>query len=194
MHTFQVTVGVSNRHLHLSEDHIRELFGEGYCLTNKKDLSQPGQFACEETVTLVGPKGSIERVRILGPARQESQVELSFTDAIKLGLNVPVRDSGNLENTPGIEIRNGDKNIRLDRGAIAAMRHIHATEEEALKFGLEDKDIVKVVVNGSRGGEFHNVLVRVKPTYALDFHIDTDEANALGIKNGDLVTVVVEDR
>lgn len=194
MSMFQVSVGVSNRHLHLSVHDIEALFGKGYSLTNKKDLSQPGQFACEETVTLIGPKGSIAGVRILGPARNESQVELALTDAIKLGLKVPVRDSGNLQDTPGLEIANGDKKIRLDRGAIAAMRHIHVTEEDALKYGLKDKELVKVAVDGPRGGEFHNVLIRVKSTFALDFHIDTDEANAFGIKNGDTATVIVNER
>lgn len=194
MSMFQVSVGVSNRHLHLSVHDIEALFGEGYSLTNKKDLSQPGQFACEETVTLIGPKGSIPGVRILGPARKESQVELALTDAIKLGLKVPVRDSGNLQDTPGLEIANGDKKIRLDRGAIAAMRHVHMTEEDALKYGLKDKELVKVAVNGPRGGEFHNVLIRVKSTFALDFHLDTDEANAFGIKNGDTATVIVNER
>lgn len=193
MRTFQVPVGVSNRHLHLSVSDIEQLFGAGYTLTNKKDLSQPGQFACEETVTLVGPKGTMPGVRILGPARDESQVELAFTDAIKLGLNVPVRDSGNLENTPGIEIVNGDKKITLDRGAIAALRHIHASEEDAAKYGLKDKDMVKVMIDGPRGGVFNNVLVRVKSTFAWDCHIDTDEANAFGIKNGDMATVLIED-
>ncbi|MGI6450349.1 MAG: phosphate propanoyltransferase [Desulfitobacteriia bacterium] len=192
MRTFQVPVGVSNRHLHLSAEDIQALFGEGYTLKNKKDLSQPGQFACEETVTLVGPKGSIEGVRILGPARKESQVELALTDAFKLGIKIPVRDSGNLEDTPGIEIVNGERKISLKRGAIAAMRHLHMTEVQAQQYGLKDKDIVKVVFNGSRGGEFHNVLVRVNVNYALDFHIDTDEANAFGLGNGDTATVIID--
>lgn len=192
MSTFQIQVGVSNRHLHLSEKDIKLLFGEGHSLTVKKDLSQPGQFASEETVTLIGPKGSIEGVRILGPARGESQVELAFTDAIKLGLKVSVRDSGNIENTPGIEISAGDKSIRLDRGVIIAMRHIHASDENAKQYGIKDKDIVKVLVNGPRGGVYHNVLVRVSPSYTLDFHIDTDEANAFGLRNGDMATVLLE--
>lgn len=193
MSTFQVPAGVSNRHIHLSVNDIEALFGKGYNLTNKKDLSQPGQFACEETVTLIGPKGTIPGVRILGPARPETQVELAMTDAIKLGIKVPIRDSGNLDDTPGIEIANGDKKVSVNRGAIAAMRHIHATPEDAEKYGLKDKGFVKVVFNGPRGGEFHNVLVRVKSSFALDLHIDTDEANAFGISNGEMATVVVED-
>jgi putative phosphotransacetylase len=193
MRTFQTPIGVSCRHIHLSEEHIEALFGEGYRLTKKKDLSQPGQYACEETVTLVGPTGDIPRVRILGPARSESQVELAFTDAFKLGLQTPVRDSGNLEESPGLEVQVGNKKITLDRGAIVALRHLHLSEEQAATYGLKDKDIVKVLVDGCRGGVFHNVLVRVKPNYTLDFHIDTDEANAFGAKTGDWATVIIED-
>ena len=193
MRTFQTPIGVSCRHIHLSEEHIEALFGEGYRLTKKKDLSQPGQYACEETVTLVGPKGDIPQVRILGPARSESQVELAFTDAFKLGLQTPVRDSGNLEESPGLEVQVGNKKITLDRGAIVALRHLHLSEEQAATYGLKDKDIVKVLVDGCRGGVFHNVLVRVKPNYTLDFHIDTDEANAFGAKTGDWATVIIED-
>lgn len=193
MRTFQISVGISNRHIHLSEKHISDLFGEGMGLTKKKDLSQPGQFASEQTVTLVGPKGSIAGVRILGPARKESQVELSLTDAIKLGLKVPVRDSGNIEDTPGVEIISGEKKIVLGRGVIAGMRHIHASEEDAKIYAIKDKEIVKVRIDGSRGGIFHNVLIRVDATYSLDFHIDTDEANAFGINNGDFATVILDE-
>lgn len=191
MRTFPVSVGISNRHLHLSQAIINELFGD-QGLTKKKDLSQPGQYACEETVTLIGPKGRIEGVRILGPARAEAQVEVSFTDAIRLGLTLPVRDSGSLEGTPGISISAGDKIITLDRGVIAAKRHIHLSEEEAALYGLKDKDIVKVRADTPRGGIFHDVLVRVNPNFSMDFHIDTDEANAFGLKNGDIVTVILD--
>lgn len=191
MRTFPVSVGISNRHLHLSRATIQELFGnEG--LTKKKDLSQPGQYACEETVTLIGPKGRIEGVRILGPARSDTQVEISFTDAIRLGLTLPVRDSGSIEDTPGISILAGNKTIALDRGVIAAKRHIHVSEEEAALYGLKDKDIVKVRADTARGGVFHDVLVRVNSNFSLDFHIDTDEANAFGLKNGDIVTVILD--
>ncbi|AFV02487.1 Ethanolamine utilization protein PduL [Dehalobacter sp. UNSWDHB] len=193
MRTFSVPVGISNRHLHLSEEHINQLFGENSTLTKKKDLSQPGQFAAEETVTLIGPKGKLEGVRVLGPARDETQIELAVTDAIKMGLNISARDSGNTEGTPGIDISAGDKKVSLERGVIAAMRHIHASEDDALQYGIKDKDMVKVLFEGPRGGILHNVLVRVKSTYALDLHIDTDEANALGLKNGDTGTVIIED-
>lgn len=192
MRTFQAPVGVSNRHLHLSKKDIEALFGEGYSLTKKKDLSQPGQFACEETVTLVGPKGSLEGVRILGPAREASQVELAITDAIKLGVQAPVRDSGNHEGTQGIDILANGRKISLVSGVIIAMRHLHMSNEDAERYGVKDKDIVKVKVDGPRGGIFHNVLVRVKSAFVLDFHVDTDEANAFGLKNGDVVTVIID--
>lgn len=193
MRTFMVPVGISNRHLHLSEAHIKELFGENATLTVKKDLSQPGQFAAEETVTLVGSKGTLPGIRVLGPARKETQIELSFTDAIKLGIGVEARESGSLEGTSGVDITSGDKKVHLEKGVIAAKRHIHASEDDARKYGLKDKDIVKVMFEGPRGGVLHNVIVRVSSTYAWDFHIDTDEANALGLKNGDIGTVIIAD-
>ncbi|UWG96103.1 phosphate propanoyltransferase [Dehalobacter sp. DCM] len=193
MRTCTVPVGISNRHLHLSEAHIQELYGENAALTFKKALSQPGQYASEETVTLVGPKGTLAGVRVLGPARKETQIELALTDAIKLGVTVETRESGKLDETPGIDLINGDRKVHLDYGVIAAKRHIHASEEDAKKYGLKDKDIVKVMFEGPRGGVLHNVIVRVSSTYAWDFHIDTDEANALGLKNGDTGTVIIED-
>jgi len=193
MKTCEITVGVSNRHLHLSEKDIEALFGPGYVLQRKKDLSQPGQYACEETVTLIGPKGKLDGVRILGPARSETQVELALTDAIKLGVKTEVRESGNIDGTAGIVIQNGDRSIAIDKGVIIAARHIHASDEDAKKYGLKDKDVVKALFNGPRGGCFDKVTVRVSPNYAWDFHIDTDEANAFGISNGDPVTIIIEE-
>lgn len=190
MKTFQVSAGVSNRHVHLSTKDIEELFGTGYQLTVKKELSQPGEFASEETVTLVGPKGKLPGVRILGPARKNSQAEITVGDAVKLGINAPVRDSGNLEGSGSVVIEVNDKKIDLDQGVIVAGRHLHASTEDAEKHGLKDREIVKVKVEGPRGGTMDNVLVRVSPTYSLDLHVDIEEANALGIKNGDLVTVI----
>lgn len=192
MKSFQVPVGISNRHLHLSEADTEKLFGEGYSLTKKKELSQPGQFASEETVTLIGPKGSLPGVRVLGPIRKATQIELALTDAFRLGVKPPVRDSGNHEDTPGLEIQVGDKKISIYCGVIIALRHIHMTNEDADKYGVKDKDIVKVKADGARGGIFDNVLIRVRDDYALDFHIDTDEANAFGLNNGDIVTVFNE--
>lgn len=190
MKTFQVSAGVSNRHVHLSTKDIEALFGTGYQLTVKKELSQPGEFASEETVTLIGPKGKLPGVRILGPARKNSQAEITVGDAVKLGINAPVRDSGNLEGSGSVVIEVNDNKIDLDQGVIVAGRHLHASTEDAEKFGLKDREIVKVKVEGPRGGTMENVLVRVSPTYSLDLHVDIEEANALGIKNGDLVTVI----
>lgn len=192
METIEVTAEISNHHLHLSEADMKKLLDSSHGLTIKKNLSQPGQYACEETVTLVGPKGKVDDVRILGPTRDDSQIELSTTDAIRLGVNAPVRDSGNLTRTPGIDVVYKNRKVKLRRGVMIAQRHIHASVEQANKYGLRDKEIVKVRVDGPRGGEFHNVLVRVSPKANLDFHIDTDEGNAFGIKNGDQVTVIKE--
>ena len=172
-------VETSARHIHLTEEHIAVLFGEGHQLTNKKDLSQPGQFACEEKVELVGPKSSI-KVSVLGPARKDTQVELSFTDARTLGLkNVPVRESGDIAGTPGIKLVGPCGEIEIEKGCIIAKRHIHMTPEDAEKFGVKDKDVVKVAIKDTgRAVIFDDVVVRVSSTYALAMHIDTDEANA----------------
>lgn len=188
---FPIVVGVSNRHVHLSREDVEILFGKDYQLTPIKDLGQPGQFACQETVTIVGPKGSIENVRVLGPERKETQVEISLTDAYKLGLNPPVRDSGDLEGTPGITIIGPKGQVTKDRGVIIAKRHIHMHTSDAEKFGVKDKDIVKVIVEkGDRKLIFDDVLIRVSDKFALEFHVDTDEANAALLKTGDIVYIV----
>uniref|UniRef100_A0A7C5VKR1 Phosphate propanoyltransferase n=1 Tax=Fervidobacterium thailandense TaxID=1008305 RepID=A0A7C5VKR1_9BACT len=188
---FPIVVGVSNRHVHLSREDVEILFGKDYQLTPIKDLGQPGQFACQETVTIVGPKGSIENVRVLGPERKETQVEISLTDAYKLGLNPPVRDSGDLEGTPGITIIGPKGQVTKEKGVIIAKRHIHMHTSDAEKFGVKDKDIVKVIVEkGERKLIFDDVLIRVSDKFALEFHVDTDEANAALLKNGDTVYIV----
>ncbi|ODN29694.1 phosphate propanoyltransferase [Fervidobacterium thailandense] len=188
---FPIVVGVSNRHVHLSREDVEILFGKDYQLTPIKDLGQPGQFACQETVTIVGPKGSIENVRVLGPERKETQVEISLTDAYRLGLNPPVRDSGDLEGTPGITIIGPKGQVTKDRGVIIAKRHIHMHTSDAEKFGVKDKDIVKVIVEkGDRKLIFDDVLIRVSDKFALEFHVDTDEANAALLKTGDIVYIV----
>lgn len=188
---FPIVVGVSNRHVHLSREDVEILFGKDYQLTPIKELGQPGQFACQETVTIVGPKGSIENVRVLGPERKETQVEISLTDAYKLGLNPPVRDSGDLEGTPGITIIGPKGQVTKDRGVIIAKRHIHMHTSDAEKFGVKDKDIVKVIVEkGDRKLIFDDVLIRVSDKFALEFHVDTDEANAALLKTGDTVFIV----
>jgi acetate kinase len=160
------------------------LFGTGKALTPKSDLSQPGQFAAAEAVNLVGPKGRIERVRILGPLRKESQVEISRTEQFKLGIDPPIRDSGDLEGTPGVILEGDAGTVKLDKGVICAKRHIHMSPEEALLLGLRDKDVVMVKVKGVRELIYGDVLVRVHPNYRMDMHLDTDEANAAQITEG----------
>ncbi|GAB6189424.1 phosphate propanoyltransferase [Marinitoga arctica] len=188
-----IVVGVSNRHVHLSKEDLEALFGEGYELHPIKDLKQPGQYAADEVVTLVGPKGKIERVRVLGPVRKETQIEISQTDAFKLGVRPPVRDSGDLDGTPGIKIIGPKGEVETNKGLILAKRHIHMLPEDAEKYGVKDKDLVYVAVEkGDRKLIFGDVLIRVSSKYALEFHVDTDEANAALIKTGDEVKIVDE--
>ncbi len=190
---FPIIAGVSNRHVHLSREDLDLLFGRGYTLTPTKDLGQPGQFACKEMVTIVGPKGSIENVRILGPERKDTQIEISLTDAFKLGIMPPVRDSGDIEGTPGITIIGPNGKLEKEKGVIIAKRHVHMHPSDAEKFGVKDKDIVKVIVEkGDRKLIFDDVLIRVSEKFALEFHVDTDEANAALLKTGDVVYIVEE--
>lgn len=186
-----IPVGISNRHIHLSAEHIEALFGKGYTLTPLKNLKQVGEFAAKETVTLVGPKNVIQGVRVLGPVRKFSQIELSRTDGFNLGVIPPLRDSGDIEGTPGIVVVGTKGSVNLDKGVICAARHIHMGEEDARRFKVSDGDRVTVQLNGPRGGTFANVLVRAKPNFVLEFHIDTDEANAVALKNGDTVNLVM---
>ncbi len=189
--TTQIPIGVSNKHIHLSRKDMDLLFGEGSELTPIKDLGQPGQYACAEVLTVKGPKGEFGRVRVLGPLRPETQVELSKTDARTLGIKAPIRESGVLDGTPGVELIGPNGSVVLDKGAIVALRHIHMTPEIAKEWGLKDKDIVDVKVNGGeRAGILGNVLVRVSDKYALEMHVDTDEANACCLDNNDTVTIV----
>lgn len=189
-YNYFIPIGVSAHHVHLSKQHLEELFGKGYKLKPFKNLSQPGQFAAEETITLIGPKGKIENVRILGPERLETQVEISASDARKLGITPMVRHSGNLEGTPGITIVGSLSSIKLDKGVIIADRHIHMSLEDAIHFGVKDKEIVKVRIRGPKGGIMDNVTIRVSPDFRLDMHIDTDDANAFLIKQSDLVELI----
>lgn len=186
----KVPVGVSNRHIHLSQEHLELLFGSGYELTVRNPLSQTGQYAAEETLTIEGPKSSIKNVRILGPVRKETQVEISRTDAFTLGLKPPVRDSGHLQDSPGLKLIGPKATLELDKGVIIAQRHIHMNEADAEAFGVKDKDIVSVRVGGERGLIFDNVLVRVRSDFVLEMHIDTDEANAAMLGNGQMVEVL----
>ena len=186
-----VLVETSARHVHLTEEHIETLFGKGHALTHKKDLSQPGQFACEERVTVVGPKKSIANVIVLGPARPASQVEVSLTDARTLGVDAPVRESGDVAGSGACKLVGPAGEVELTEGVIAAKRHIHLTPADAEGFGVEDKQIVSVkVTSEDRSLIFGDVVVRVSPKFAAAMHIDTDEANAMhaaGVVYGEIL-------
>ncbi len=175
----KVLVETSARHVHLTQEHIEALFGKGATLTHKKDLSQPGQFACEERVTVVGPKKSIPNVIILGPARRATQVEVSFTDTRTLGVSAPVRESGDVAGSPGIKLVGPAGEVDIAEGVIVAKRHIHFTPEDAAEYGVSDKEIVKLKIESNdRTTVFDDVVVRVNPNFAAAVHLDTDEANA----------------
>lgn len=188
----EVPIGVSARHIHLSRNDIDRLFGNGYELTVMKELSQPGQFAAEETVAVIGPKGRFDKVRILGPARGKSQLEISRTDSFLLGVHPPVRESGRISGTPGIQIEGPAGKVDLDEGVIVAARHIHFHTDEARQWGIADKQKLRVKVNGERPLIFEDVIARVSDQFALDMHIDTDEANAAGVKTGDKAVILDE--
>lgn len=177
----KVPIEISARHVHLSRQDLKKLFGVGFALTKLRDLSQTGQFAANECVKLAGPRGLIDNVRILGPYRQETQVEVSETDARILGLNPPVRDSGNLAGTPGIKLTGPAGEVELDHGVILALRHIHLDPATSAELGVKNYDRVKVDTGGVRDMLFENVLIRVDPSFRLAMHLDTDEANAAGI-------------
>lgn len=187
---FLVPVGVSNRHIHLSQSDVEKLFGKGHQLTKKKEL-MGGQFACEECCTIVGLKlRAIENVRVLGPARKSTQVEISYTDARKLGINVPVRESGDTVGSAPIAIVGPKGAIYLEEGCIVAARHIHMSPADAAAAGVQDGQYVSVRVENERGTTFDRVKIRVDKTFTLEMHIDTDEANASDIKQGDKVAIV----
>lgn len=183
----KIPAGVSNKHVHLSEKDLAILFGPNYQLTHFKDLGQPGQFASEEKVDLIGPKGTISNVRVLGPTRGQTQVEISRTDSFKLGLNPPVRDSGDVKGSEPITIKGPEGSIDLKEGVIIAKRHIHITPDLAEKYGLKDKQMIEVSCTGPRALTFGQVLVRVSENFRLEFHVDIDEANAAFLKNDDIV-------
>lgn len=187
----EIPVGVSNRHIHLSAQHLALLFGEGFELTVMKPLSQPGQFAANETVIVRGPKGE-QKLRILGPTRGESQVEISITDSFLLGVTPVIRMSGEIEGTPGITVVGPKGELQLEKGVIVAKRHVHFSPEEAKEFGVTDKQKIRMRTKGERSLIFDEVIARVSPQYALDFHIDIDEANAAGLKNGDTVELLFD--
>jgi acetate kinase len=177
-------VEVSAHHIHLTQEHVEALFGQGHQLTKHADLSQPGQYACHEQLAIVGPKGRIERVRVLGPARKYTQVEIAMTEQFKLGVHPPIRESGDIADTPGCTLEGPAGSVKLERGVICALRHVHMTPEDALRYGVRDKSFVRVRITGERELTFGDVLVRVDPTFALAMHIDTDEANAANVRTG----------
>ena len=189
----EVPIGVSNRHIHLSASDVNTLFGEGYELTPMKDLSQPGQYACKETLTIVGPSlRPIENVRVLGPVRRASQVEISATDSYVLKVKPPVRESGNIAGSAPIRIIGPKGVVELSEGCIIANRHIHMSPSDAAVFGVKDCDTVTVDVDGKRRTRWYDVQVRVHPDFRLEMHVDTDDANAAGIGNGFSAKVVKE--
>jgi len=180
-----IPIEISAHHVHLAQEHVEALFGPGHLLTKETDLSQPGQFACKEKVNLVGPKGRVERVRVLGPARKATQVEIAMTEQFKLGIHPPIRESGDLDGTPGITLEGTTGSATVNKGVVCALRHVHMSPQDALQFGLKDRNKVQVrVAGGDRELVFGDVLVRVHPDFCLAMHLDTDEGNAAHISPG----------
>ncbi|KIL46680.1 propanediol utilization phosphotransacylase [Jeotgalibacillus alimentarius] len=190
-HQTDIPISVSARHLHLSPEHVEYLFGKGYQLTPFKEISQPHQYACKEQVTISGPKGQIERVRVLGPSRGKTQVEVSKTDARVLGLQPPVRSSGDLADSSPVTITGPTGTVlKLSEGCIIADRHIHMTPADAAHYGVKDGDRTDVAIDGDKPGILKNVAIRVKDTYALDMHVDTDDGNAFLIEGSGRVRLL----
>lgn len=189
----EIPVGVSNRHIHLTHSDVETLFGKGYQLTPMKDLSQPGQYACKEVVTIVGPSmRPIEKVRVLGPERRNTQIEISRTDSFQLKVQPPVRESGKTEGSAPMTIIGPKGVLTVSEGCIIANRHIHMSEEDGRRFGVRDGEYVTVDAVGARRTRFYDVQVRVNPAFVLEMHLDTDDANAAGLGNGDKVRIVRE--
>lgn len=187
---YQVPVGISNKHIHLSRKDMDILFGEGAELTKKAELKQPGQFAAEEQVTIEGPKGTA-KLRILGPFRKETQVELAMTDARVLGISAPIRQSGQLEGTPGIKITGPKGSVEIDHGVMIALRHIHLSADQAKEAGVVDQQIVKVKIEGERALIFDEVVCRCGDGHTAEFHVDTDEGNAAKLSNNQMVEIIL---
>lgn len=185
-----VVCNVSNRHVHITEDDFKTLFGHSYAMRKLKDLMQPGEFASKELLEITGPKGSIKKVRILGPFRKYTQVEISRTDCFKLGVSAPVRESGKMSGSAPIKLAGPAGELEIKEGCIVAARHIHMTPADALELELKDAGIVRIEISGKRGGILGDTLVRVSPKYVLECHIDTDEANAFDFKSGGRIYVV----
>ena len=184
-----IPLEASGRHVHVTKEQALRLFG--HALTPKRELSQPGQYVANERVTITGPKGSFQNVAVLGPEREEAQVEISFTDGKVLGITPSLRPSGSVENTPGIRVQGTAGQVNLSQGVIAAQRHIHMTPEDAAHFGVRDKQVVRLQAYTDRPVIFGDVLVRVSPKYRTYAHLDYDEANACGFVSGDLGRILV---
>lgn len=185
----EIPVGISNRHIHLEEKHIDILFGDHYELTKLKDLSQPGQYACKEVVTICGPKGAIEKVRVLGPKRKETQVEVSVGDTRALGIKSVVRLSGKLEGSESLTIVGPKGSVYLKAGVIVAQRHIHMNKSDAINLDVENKEFVSIEIDGLRGGILNNVNIRIDDEFSLECHLDVEEANAMGINGNSKIKI-----
>ena len=186
----EIPVGVSNRHVHLTAEDLEKLFGAGYELTKLKDLSQPGQFACKETVTVCGPKGAIEKVRILGPVRKASQIEILAGDCFKLGVKAPTKLSGELDGTPGITLVGPKGSVQTNGGVMVAKRHIHMLPADAERLGVHDGECVCLEADGERGGILRNTIIRVADQSSLECHLDMEEANAMGLGSSSIVRII----
>lgn len=185
-----IPVGVSNRHIHISQEDLDILYGKGYQLTKTKDLGQPGQYACKEYVIVAGPRSAIEKVRILGPVRKETQVELLASDCRKLGIPMVVRQSGDLAGAPGVTIVGPKGSVYRNESAVVALRHIHMTPADAEHYGVKDGQIVKIKFGGQRGGIYDKVICRVSSSAALECHLDVEEANAMGVDGSSKFTII----
>lgn len=188
--SYEIPVGISNKHIHLSEEHVEMLFGQGYELTKIKDLSQTGQYACKETITVCGPKGALEKIRVLGPARSKTQVELSLGDCRKAGVSPCVKLSGDINKTPGVTLIGPNGSVQLEEGVIVAQRHIHMTPSHAKHFSVNDGDLVDIKVDGLRGGILSNVSIRTNDSFSLECHLDVEEANSFGITPKSKIKIV----
>lgn len=186
----EIPVGISNRHVHLSQSDLNALFGTDYEMSKLKDLSQPGQYACKETVTICGPKGAIEKVRILGPVRSKTQIEVMAGDCVKLGVPCQVRLSGDLHATPGITIIGPKGSIQTAEGVIVAQRHIHMTLDDAKRFGVNDGQTVSIKIEGPRGGIYDNTAIRATDASVLECHLDIEEANAMNVNSSTKLKII----
>lgn len=193
MRKIEVNIGVSNRHVHLKMGDFKKLFGEDYNLEKVKDLTQPGEFSSNAKVTIKTEKSTIENVRVLGPIRNYTQVEISKTDAFKLGINPPVRESGDIIGSEKVTLIGPAGEVELNEGCIIATRHIHLTNEDVLKYNLQGLKYVDVLLEGEKGGILKNVSLKVNDNYIFELHIDTDDANAHLISQGDIGTILIGD-